>query len=130
MTKTTTRARAPRNRFAYTTRLVWTKDKQQVVAFYGVTLPSGQRLGVVPAGIDVTYRNKHYTTMGLLESLRGAHSITFNVSDKLKPQDWYDMRSGDKFQLAKFVKLCRIVQRPATLSSTAQDTTNTSNSLR
>jgi hypothetical protein len=83
----------------YQTILKWTRMKNQIIPFYRVN----NDVGMIPAGIDVTYRGMRYSTMQLIQT------IMENVDDYkgmcLKECDWYDMRDGTQFNKTHFVKL-------------------------
>lgn len=91
-------------KFNYKTKLVWTNDRKMLLAFYTVSLASGVKLGVIPAGVDFMFRNKQFTTMKLLLLCRQKYSLEeCKLSTPLQTSDWYDMQNGISFNKQLFM---------------------------
>ena len=81
----------------YKTIFIWSKNKDKLYIFYKYNL-----IGLIPTEIDFTYRNKHYSTIKIMDKLA-------NIKNKWnKPKyisnDWYDLETS-KFNKLKFVNL-------------------------
>ena len=75
-------------------------------AFYLYKL-GGDRLGYLPCGIDIVYRNTHLTTISIMQMLNAAYMSNKNVRQLPWICDhklWYRAHSFDNSKLLQFHK--------------------------
>ena len=85
----------------YTTKLVWTDDKETLLPFYKYNM----NIGCIPADIHFTYKEKQFDTTMVMNAIsllckKKASKFEWNY----QKSDWYD-QTGTRFNKALFMKL-------------------------
>lgn len=78
-------------------------------AFYEYSIKKGRRkLGLIPAGINTTYRNYHLDTIKIMQQLHYLYTINqlpHNLISSHSTHEWYDEKNNfNKQQLYKLQK--------------------------
>lgn len=71
-------------RLDYKTRLIWSQDKRHIIPFYKYN----NNIGYIPADISITFRNKQYTTTGLMQLIVTLHRIKAIPQTNFRIDHW------------------------------------------
>lgn len=85
----------------YTTKFVWSSSKTRMYVFYNY-----RQIGYIPTEVDFVYKNRHYTTVHIMQVLASNSKKSIPNIPRMTVYDWYG-HDLDRPRLNKqlFVKL-------------------------
>lgn len=83
----------------YKTTFVWSRNKLYIFYKY-------KGIGLVPTGIDLTYRKHRYSTIQAMQKLASINKLT--LEKQYVASDWYDLDSG-AFKTQEFARFCKLI---------------------